>query len=140
MSTITPSDNETITIENETKQNDVSSMNISDCVSEYLSLQAHIQRLRTETRIRNKRLQDIQSKMCSILKTANKTKIDVNKEFSFIREISKQQVPFTKKNIRKTLENNIQDTTSVDTIYNILTEKRETYLRERLVKKKYRER
>jgi hypothetical protein len=139
MSINTATDNETITIENETIPSDVSKMDISDCVSEYLSLQVHIQRLRTEARIRSKRLQKVQSRMCSILKEANKTKIDVNKEFSFVREIYKQQVPFTKKNIRSTLEKNISDVNTVDTIYKILTEKRELITKERLLKKKYRE-
>lgn len=133
MSTITP-------IDNDIEQTDITQMNISECVGEYLSLQVHLQKLRSETRKHNKRLNLIQSRMCNILKENNKTKIDVNREFSFIRDISTQQVPFTKKNIRTTLEKNITDTNTVDKIYTILTEKRDTIIRERLVKKKYRER
>lgn len=129
--------NSVISIEQEPVE--VQSMSLGDCVSEYLQIQNHLKQLRAETKKFNSRCKQIQNKMCEILKQANKHKIDINKEITLIREVSKQQVPLTKTNIRKTLAAHLGEPMLVERIYNILTEKRETFERERLRKKKYKE-
>jgi hypothetical protein len=114
-------------------------MNVGECVGEYLAIDQHLKTLRAETRKWNKRSKEIQSRMCELLKSANKKKIDINKQITLSYEIKNQQVPLTKKNIRKTLEAHLREPELIEKIYEILTEKRETYETEKLKKKKYKE-
>lgn len=117
----------------------INTMNVGDCVSEYLAIEGHLKTLRAETRKWNKRSKEIQTRMCSLLKSANKNKIDINKQITLSYEVKTQQVPLTKKNIRSTLSQHFDDSNLIEKIYKVLTEKRETYQSEKLKKKKYKE-
>jgi hypothetical protein len=117
----------------------IENMNVGECVGEYLAIEEHLKSLRTEIRKWNKRSKQIQGRMCNLLKSANKRKIDINKQITLSYEIKQQQVPLTKKNIRKTLEAHLNDPVLIEKVYEILTEKRETYESEKLKKKKYKE-
>lgn len=117
----------------------VNTMNVGECVSEYLAIEGHLKTLRAETRKWNKRSKEIQTRMCSLLKSANKNKIDINKQITLSYEVKTQQVPLTKKNIRSTLSQHFDDPILIERIYKVLTEKRETYQSEKLKKKKYKE-
>ena len=114
-------------------------MNINECVTEYLAIDTHLKTLRTEMRKWNQRTKAIQKKICNLLKGANKKKIDINKKITLEYEKSNQQVGLTKDNMRKTLTKHFKDTVLVEKIIKVLTEKRDTYERERLKKKKYKE-
>jgi hypothetical protein len=117
----------------------IENMGVGECVAEYLAIDQQLKTLRAETRKWNKRSKLIQTRMCELLKSANKNKIDINKQITLSYEVKKQQVPLTKKNIRKTLETHLSDPVLIEKIYEILTEKRDTYETEKLKKKKYKE-
>ena len=122
-----------------TKEKNVCDMNINECVTEYLAIDTHLKTLRDEIRKWNQRTKLIQKKICNLLKNANKKKIDINKKITLEYEKSNQQVGLTKDNIRKTLNKHFKDSVLVEEIVKVLTEKRDTYERERLKKKKYKE-